>query len=163
MALKGKFGSISTRKANLDYIYPRVQAKLIELVQEDFKNKKIKDIVKEVKLGKHGDDAYRKEILGELYDIVQNKVNESMGNNKRYELNERSVEILAQRTINGEFGNVEQQKKEFGDNYEKIQKKICEINGINKNLTVEELAIKVIKGELGNGEERKKNLVTYIP
>ena len=79
---------------------------------------------------------------------MQNKVNESMGNNKRYELNERSVEILAQRTINGEFGNVEQQKKEFGDNYEKIQKKICEINGINKNLTIEELAIKVIKGEL---------------
>ena len=45
----------------------------------------------------------------------------------------------------------------------KIQKKICEINGINKNLTIEELAIKVIKGELGNDEERKKNLVTYIP
>ena len=46
MALKGKFGPISARKANLDYIYPRVQAKLIELVQEDFKNKKIKDSAK---------------------------------------------------------------------------------------------------------------------
>ena len=93
MTMKGKFGTINTRKANLDYIYPRVQEKLIELVKEDLKNKKIKDIVKEVKHGKHGDDEYRKEILGDLYNIVQNKVNESMGNDERYELNERNIEI----------------------------------------------------------------------
>ena len=64
MTVKGKFGRINTRKENLDYIYPRVQEKLIEFVREDLKNKAIKDIVKEVKRGKHGDDEYRKEILG---------------------------------------------------------------------------------------------------
>ena len=69
---------------------------------------------------------------------MQNKVNESMGSNKIYELNERNIEILAERAIKGEFGDEEQQKKEFGDNYEKIQKKICQIKGIDKNLTIEE-------------------------
>ena len=64
MTVKGKFGRINTRKENLDHIYPRVQEKLIEFVREDLKNKAIKDIVKEVKRGKHGDDEYRKEILG---------------------------------------------------------------------------------------------------
>ena len=110
-ALKGVFGSINARKINLDYIYPRVQAKIIEIVQEELKKKTIKEIVKEVKKGKYGDGDYRKEILGELYNIVQNKVNESMGCNKRYELNERSIEILAQRAINGEFGNEEERKR----------------------------------------------------
>ena len=69
---------------------------------------------------------------------MQNKVNESVGNDERHELNKRNIEILAERVIKGEFGDEEQQKKEFGDNYEKIQKKICQIKGIDKNLTIEE-------------------------
>ena len=81
-----------------------------------------------------------------------------MGCNKRYELNERSIEILAQRAINGEFGNEEERKKELGDVYEKVQKKVLEIIGVDKTLTIEELANKVLKGELGNGEERKNKL-----
>ena len=94
---------------------------------------------------------------------MQNKVNESMGNDERYELNERNIEILAERVIKGEFGDEEQQKKEFGDNYEKIQKKICQIKGIDKNLTIEELSNKVIKGELGNNDERKNKLGEFYP
>ena len=69
---------------------------------------------------------------------MQNKVNESVGNDERHELNKRNIEISAERVTKGEFGDEEQQKKEFGDNYEKIQKKICQIKGIDKNLTIEE-------------------------
>ena len=55
-----------------------------------------------------------------------------MGNDERYELNERNIEILAERVIKGEFGNEEQQKKEFGDNYEKIQKKFVKLKALIK-------------------------------
>ena len=132
MTVKGKFGRINTRKENLDYIYPRVQEKLIEFVREDLKNKTIKDIVKEVKRGKHGDDEYRKEILGDLYNIVQNKVNESMGNDERYELNERNIEILAERVIEGEFGDEEQQKKNSEIIMKKSRKKFVKLKALIK-------------------------------
>ena len=63
---------------------------------------------------------------------MQNKVNESVGNDERHELNKRNIEISAERVTKGEFGDEEQQKKEFGDNYEKIQKKFVKLKALIK-------------------------------
>ena len=37
--------------------------------------------------------------------LVQNRVNEFSGNNKIYELNEKHIEILSNREIEGKFDN----------------------------------------------------------
>ena len=147
-ALNGVFGPINNLKKNLDYIYPKVLSKMKQIVQEELKEKKIKTIVEEVKIGKYGDGEYRKFFLGELFYIVQNKVNESLGCNKKYQLDERSMEILAERTKKGEFYEEEEiPKKELGIN----------------QLTIEQLAKKVIKGEFENGIERKNKLGEIYP
>ena len=150
-ALNGVFGPINSRKDNLDYIYPRVHAKMIEIVQEELKGKTIEEIVKEVKIGKYGNGQYRKEFLGDLYKIVQNKVNESLGSKKRYELDKKSIQILEERAKKGEFGK------------EEINKIISEAKGIDLSLPIEQLAKKVIKGEFGNGKERKDKLGELYP
>ena len=120
----------------------------------------------------HLNGDFRKKVLGDTYNLVQNKVNESLGSNKRYELNEKNIEVLAHRIIKGEFGNEEQIKIEFEKYYEKINKKITQIkNGeisIKTNedltdLTIEQLANKVIEGNFGNGFERKKKLGELYP
>ena len=158
-ALKGVFGSIEERKTNLDYIYPRVQAKIIEIVQEELKSKTIREIVEEVIQGKYGNGMDRKDLLGDLYKIIQNEVNILLGFKKRYELDERSKKILFERIKNGEFENEKEENFELD---EKTNEKEDEINNYI-DLSIEVLANKVIRGEFGKGQERKDKLGELYP
>ena len=182
-ALNGVFGPPKNLKENLDFIYPKVFDKMKEIVKEELKNKKINEIVEEVKLGKYGDGDFRKNILGELYDIVQKEVNESLEPNKNDELNEKSkeeipkkkivieeftIEQLAKKSIRGEFGNGTQRKEELGEIYPIVQNKVNEILGYEKRhdingKCIEILADRTIKGEFGNGEDRKEELGELFP
>ena len=95
-----------------------------------------------------------------MYFIVQNKVNEKLGSSFRYQLNEKSIEILAKRVIKGEFGNGNIRKTKLGDSYPNVQNKVNEIlecpTRINiKETSIEQYAKEVIRGAYGGGEERK--------
>ena len=182
-ALNGVFGPPKNLKENLDFIYPKVFDKMKEIVKEELKNKKIDEIVEEVKLGKYGDGDFRKNILGELYNIVQKEVNDTLGNNKKDKLDEKSkeeipkkkivieeftIEQLAKKSIRGEFGNGTQRKEELGEIYPIVQNKVNEILGYEKRhdingKCIEILADRTIKGEFGNGEDRKEELGELFP
>ena len=101
----GKFGTSEKVVANLNRksegLYERVEERMIE----NFSDKTIEELVNDVigKMYGNGDERALK--LGPMYNIVQNKVNEEFGYTKRRELNEKHIEILANRTIEGEFGN----------------------------------------------------------
>ena len=69
--------------------------------------------------------------MGEIYPIVQNKVNEILGYEKRHDINGKCIEILADRTIKGEFGNGEDRKEELGELFPFVQNKVNEILGCN--------------------------------
>jgi len=93
-------------------------------------------------------------------------INEVLDSSFRYKLNEKSIEILAERVIKGEFGNGNNRKKKLGYAYIEVQNKVNEILGCPKRLieekTIEEYAKEVIKGIYGNEEDTKKNLEIYF-
>ena len=97
-AIQGVFGPEEEREKNLDYIYPRVKAKIDELNQKEPENKTIEEIKKDdinkedseekkienlayrVIRGEFGNGKERMEKLGENYKKVQKKVNEMLSN-----------------------------------------------------------------------------------
>ena len=97
-AIQGVFGAEEEREKNLDYIYPRVKAKIDELNQKEPENKTIEEIKKDdinkedseekkienlayrVIRGEFGNGKERMEKLGENYKKVQKKVNEMLSN-----------------------------------------------------------------------------------
>ena len=81
----------------------------------------------------------RKNKLGDLYPIVQNKVNEILGSSYRNEINDKSIEILAERVIKGEFGNGADRKQNLGELYNVVQNKVNEILGCSTRLENESL------------------------
>ena len=89
----------------------------------------IEELSNKVIRGEYGNGELRKNKLGELYSIVQNRVNEKLGCSHRYDINEESIDILAKRVIKGEFGNGEERKKELGELYPFVQNKVNKILG----------------------------------
>ena len=192
--MDGIFGSNDDLKKNLDYIYPKVQAKMNEIVQKQLKNKTIDEIAYEVIKGKYGNAEYRKNLLGDLYEKVEKKVNEILEglkqknsnnekpNSKNNEIkienkkelkakgleNDLTIEELSNKVIRGEYGNGEVRKNKLGGLYSIVQNRVNEKLGsahrydINEE-SIENLAKRVIKGEFGNGEERKKKLRELYP
>ena len=94
-AIQGAFGRPQEeREKNLDYIYPRVKAKIDELTQEepqkkqneesnnkdDSGEKNIENLAYRVIKGEFGNGKERMEKLGENYEKVQKKVNEILSN-----------------------------------------------------------------------------------
>ena len=136
---------------------------------ENIQNKSIEELSNLVIRGEFGCGKERENKLGDLYQIVQNKVNEKLGCSVRRKLNEKSIEILAERAIKGEFGNNEMRKKKLGYAYIEVQNKVNEILGCPKRLTIEEektieeYAKEVIKGIYGNEEDTKKKLGDLYP
>lgn len=108
----------------------------------------IENLAQRVINGEFGNNEARKQALGDLYDIVQQRVNEI--------LNYQAVDYydLALRTIRGEFGNGEDRKRRLGTNYDKVQE------------IVDDAYSKVdatINGEYGNGQDRINNLGNIFP
>ena len=196
--MNGEFGPIDELKINLDYIYSRVQEKINEITQEELKNKSIEDIAYDVIKGKYGTGEYRKNILGNLYEKVNNKVNEILDAVKKIEkkeineINEKeqnsngnkinedknliqasgieklSIEELSNKVIRGEFGNGKIRKQKLGDLYPIVQNRVNERLGCNARCDIDEtsieiLAKRVIRGEFGNGKERKSKLGELYP
>ena len=130
--LNGEFGNGNNRKKKLGYAYIEVQNKVNEIlgcpkrlkIEEE---KTIEEYAKEVIKGIYGNEEDTKKKLGDLYPIVQNRVNEILGNSFRYEIDEKSIEIYAQRVIKGEFGNGEERKNKLGQLYNVVQNKVNEI------------------------------------
>ena len=136
---------------------------------EDIQNYSIEELADLVIKGEFGNGLERKTKLGDLFQIVQNKVNEKLYSNIRIKLNEKSIEILAYRVLEGEFGNGNNRKKKLGYAYIEVQNKVNEILGCPKRLTIEEektieeYAKEVIKGINENEEDIKKRLGDLYP
>ena len=109
-------------------LYQEVERRYIEI----FSDRTIDDIVDEVLDKKYGNGDERILKLGIMYNIVQNKVNEKLGKEKRFELDEKHIEILADRVIDGEFGNGMERRRnleKLGVDYRRVQNKVNEISG----------------------------------
>ena len=109
-------------------LYQEVERQYIEM----FSDWTIDDIVDEVLDKKYGNGDERILKLGIMYNIVQNKVNEKLGKEKRFELDEKHIEILADRVIDGEFGNGMERRRnleKLGVDYRRVQNKVNEISG----------------------------------
>ena len=84
-----------------------------------------------------GNDEERKNKLGELYPIVQNRVNEIVGSDVRLDIDKNCIQILANRVIKGEFGDGDKRKEKLGELYPLVQNKVNEITG-DKSIIYEE-------------------------
>ena len=102
---------------------------------EIFEDKTIEQIAYEVLDKKYGNGNERILKLGIMYNIVQNKINEDLGYDKIYELNEKHIEILANRVIEREFDNGMKRKEKLekiGVDFRKVQNEVNKIKGIDK-------------------------------
>ena len=102
-----------------------LQKKVLEIIGVD-KTLTIEELANKVLKGELGNGEERKNKLGELYAIVQNRVNEILENDFRNDINEESIEILAQRVLKGEFGNGVERKKKFCGLYKDIKSIVLE-------------------------------------
>ena len=111
-------------------LYEKVQDRIIE----KFSCQTIEEIVNDVieKMYGNGEERVLKLLI--MYNIVQNKINEEFGYEKRRPLNEKHIEILARRTIEGEFGDGMERKQKLGEHFKRVQNKVNRI----KNKPLEE-------------------------
>jgi hypothetical protein len=58
---------------------------------ENIQNESIEELANLVVKGEFGNGLERENKLGDLYQIVLNKVNENLGSSFRYKLNEKSI------------------------------------------------------------------------
>ncbi|MDO5044959.1 MAG: hypothetical protein Q4E22_06675, partial [Coriobacteriia bacterium] len=100
--------------------------------------------------GKFGNGEMRKAVLGDLYAVVQNKINELLGSPVRYvqpknvmgptmysngfyaasmqsQVDAQTIDALAKRVIKGEFGSGKMRKALLGDLYELVQARVNEM------------------------------------
>ena len=83
----------------------------------------IEELARAVIRGDYGNGDERKQKLGNLYNEVQKRVNEILGNNISHE----NIEELAQAVIRGEYGNGDERKSRLGNLYNEVQKRVNEI------------------------------------
>ena len=83
----------------------------------------IEELARAVIRGDYGNGDERKARLGNLYNEVQKRVNEILGNNISHE----NIEELAQAVIRGEYGNGDERKSRLGNLYNEVQKRVNEI------------------------------------
>ena len=130
---------------------------------EIFEDKTIEQIAYEVLDKKYGNGNERILKLGIMYNIVQNKINEDLGYDKIYELNEKHIEILANRVIEGEFDNGMKRKEKLekiGVDFRKVQNKVNKIKGIDKKydlnlLYIDEYIKKLYTNEITDDKVKK--------
>ena len=92
----------------------------------------IEELAKKVINGDYGNGEVRRNKLGVIYPIVQNRVNEILGYTHRYDINEDLINNLARRVIKGEYGNGEERKIRLGELYPFVQNRVNTILGVNK-------------------------------
>lgn len=81
---------------------------------------KIEDIARDVIKGKYGNGEERKQKLGNLYNDVQKRVNEILGEKP-------NIDLLARDVIMGKYGNGEERKQKLGKLYNEVQNRVNEI------------------------------------
>ena len=70
--------------------------------------------------GKYGNGEERKQKLGNLYNEVQKRVNEILGEKP-------NIDVLARDVISGKYGNGEERKQKLGKLYNEVQTRVNEI------------------------------------
>ena len=157
---KGKYGKPKEVKKKLgEDIYNKVEKRMIEI----FEDKTIEQIAYEVLDKKYGNGNERILKLGIMYNIVQNKINEDIGYDKIYELNEKHIEILANRVIEGEFDNGMKRKEKLekiGVDFRKVQNEVNKIKGSHKKydlnlLYIDEYIKKLFTNEITDDKIKK--------
>ena len=83
----------------------------------------IDELAKAVIRGDYGNGAERKQKLGNLYNQVQARVNEILGNSS----NSANIDELAKAVIRGDYGNGEERKKKLGSLYNQVQARVNEM------------------------------------
>ena len=83
----------------------------------------IDELAKAVIRGDYGNGEERKQKLGSLYDQVQARVNEMLGNSS----NSTNIDELAKAVIRGEYGNGEERKQKLGNLYNQVQARVNEM------------------------------------
>lgn len=83
----------------------------------------IDELAKAVIRGDYGNGAERKQRLGSLYNQVQARVNEILGNSS----NSVNIDELARAVIRGDYGNGEERKQKLGSLYNQVQARVNEM------------------------------------
>lgn len=82
----------------------------------------IDELAKAVIRGEYGNGNERKQKLGSLYNQVQARVNEMLGNSSSVNIDE-----LAKAVIRGEYGNGNERKQKLGSLYNQVQARVNEM------------------------------------
>ena len=86
----------------------------------------IDELARAVIRGEYGNGEERKQKLGSLYNQVQARVNEMLGNSS----NSANIDELAKAVIRGDYGNGEERKQKLGSLYNQVQARVNEmLNG----------------------------------
>lgn len=83
----------------------------------------IDELAKAVIRGDYGNGEERKQKLGSLYEQVQARVNEILGNSS----NSANIDELAKAVIRGDYGNGEERKQKLGSLYNQVQARVNEM------------------------------------
>ena len=83
----------------------------------------IDELAKAVIRGDYGNGEERKQKLGNLYNQVQARVNEMLGNSS----NTVNIDELAKAVIRGDYGNGEERKQKLGSLYNQVQARVNEM------------------------------------
>ena len=86
----------------------------------------IDELARAVIRGEYGNGEERKQKLGSLYNQVQARVNEILGNSS----STANIDELAKAVIRGDYGNGEERKQKLGSLYNQVQARVNEmLNG----------------------------------
>ena len=83
----------------------------------------IDELAKAVIRGDYGNGKERKQKLGSLYNQVQARVNEMIGNSS----NSANIDELAKAVIRGDYGNGNERKQKLGSLYNQVQARVNEM------------------------------------
>ena len=83
----------------------------------------IDELAKAAIRGDYGNGEERKQKLGSLYEQVQARVNEILGNSS----NTANIDELAKAVIRGDYGNGEERKQKLGSLYNQVQARVNEM------------------------------------
>ena len=134
--IDGEFDEGMERKEKLGKEFKRVQNKVNRIknrpLSEDYDLNKldISEYIKKLEHGEMTDDEIKKALGIPMFNFIRNKVNERNNIDKRLQITQECIDILADYTIKFEFDENEEREKNLGDLYPYVQNKVNEILGI---------------------------------
>lgn len=91
----------------------------------------IQETAEAVIRGEYGDGEARKDALGDLYDVVQTRVDEILAEQAKpvepKELTSDEIDAIANDVISGKYGNGNARKEALGKDYDVVQARVDEI------------------------------------